>query len=228
MPRKPTRYPLPLYTRMLKRWISATFWLGIFLLGFGAAAWFWGPQFSELNIYFLLGAGAFALLVTLLLFLLRKAAYLQLFPAHLRIVTPFMRIKVGYKRIQRTHTAEVSNLFPIKKVRGMRGEIIAPFMKYTAIVLNLNAYPLPSWILHTFLSPFFFIPKDKSPHFILLVENWLDFSTELESCRASAIQYQPPQQQTPLVMVSDRAKPTPPKKGRSGILSGLGKDKNNK
>jgi hypothetical protein len=32
-----------------------------------------------------------------------------------------------------------------------------------------------------FLSPFFF--KDKTPHIVLLVKDWLRFSTELESMR---------------------------------------------
>jgi hypothetical protein len=224
MPRKPNRYPMPLYERVIKRWVSATFWLGIFLIGFGAAAWFMLPQYQEWEIYMLLGTGALALLITLILFLLRKGAYLQLYPGYLRIVTPFMRVKVGYKRILRSYTAEVSSLFPAKKMRGMRKEIIAPFMKHTAIVITLNAYPRSPWLLHTVLSPFFFIPKDKSPHFILLVDNWLDFSTDLESSRAAAIQYTPPQQQTPLVMVSDRAKPAPSKKRKKGLLSGLGDD----
>jgi hypothetical protein len=55
------------------------------------------------------------------------------------------------------------------------------------------------------------------------VDNWLDFSTDLESCRAASIQYTPPQQQSPLLMVSDRAK-SPAKKKKSGLLSGLGDD----
>jgi hypothetical protein len=226
MPRKPKRYLLPLYERMMKRWISATFWLGVSLIGFGAAAWFWAPQFSDRNVYLLLGAGALAFFVTLILFLIRKAAYLQLFPAYLRIVTPFMRVKVGYKSIKRTYTAEMSGIFS-KKVRGMRREIISPFIKHTAIVLNLTAYPIAPWVLHTFLSPFFFIPKDKTPHFILLVDNWLDFSTDLESSRSAAIQYTPPQQQSPLLLVSDRAKQPRPKK-KKGLLSGLGDDERNK
>ncbi len=191
MPRKPKRYPLPLYERMLKRWISATFWLAVFTTAFGAAAWFWAPQISEFNIYLLLGAGAFAFFVTLILFLIRKAAYLQLYPEYLRIATPFMRVKVNYKIIKRTNTVEMGNIFSMKKVRGMRREIIAPFVKHTAIVLNLSAYPKASWVLHSFLSYFFFIPKDKTPHFILLVDNWLDFSTDLESSRSAAIQYRP-------------------------------------
>lgn len=223
MPRKPKRYPLPLYERMLKRWISATFWLAVFVTGFGAAAWFFAPQLSDFNVYLLLGAGGVAFLITLILFLIRKSAYLQLHPDTLRIVTPFMRVKVGYKRIQRTYTADMNNLFPSKKVRGMRREIIAPFMKHTAIVLNLSSYPKAAWVLHAFLSYFFFIPKDKSPHFILLVDDWLDFSTDLESSRAAAIQYRPPQQQSPLVMVSGLAKEKPRKK-KKGLLSGLGDD----
>jgi hypothetical protein len=223
MPRKPKRYPLPLYERMLKRWISATFWIAVFVTGFGAAAWFFAPQLSDFNVYLLLGAGAVAFLITLILFLIRKSAYLQLYPDDLRLVTPFMRVKVGYRRIQRTYTADMSNLFPPKKVRGMRWEILSPYIKNTAIVANLSAYPMAPWILHAFLSYFFFIPKDKSPHFILLVDNWLDFSTDLESCRAAAIQYRPPQQQSPLVMVSGLAEEKPKKK-KKGLLSGLGDD----
>jgi hypothetical protein len=227
MPRKPKRYPLLLYERMLKRWISATFWLAVFVTGFGAAAWFYAPQFPDFNIYLLLGAGAFAFLVTLILFLIRKSAYLQLYPAYLRIVTPFMRVKVNYKSIKRTNTAEMGNLFSMKKVRGMRREIVAPYLKHTAIVLNLSAYPMAPWILHSFLSYFFFIPKDKTPHFILLVDNWLDFSTDLESSRSAAIQYRPPQQQSPLVMVSGLAEEKP-KKRKRGLLSGLGDDERKK
>jgi len=227
MSRKPKRYPLPLYERMLKRWVSATFWLAVFVTGFGAAAWFYAPQFSDFNIYLLLGAGAFAFLVTLILFLIRKAAYLQLYPEYLRIVTPFMRVKVNYKSIKRTNTAEMGNLFSMKKVRGMRREIVAPFIKHTAIVLNLSASPMASWILHSFLSYFFFIPKDKTPHFILLVDNWLDFSTDLESSRSAAIQYRPPQQQSPLLMVSGLAEEKP-KKRKRGLLSGLGDDERKK
>jgi hypothetical protein len=223
MPRKPKRYPLPLYERMLKRWISATFWIAVFVTGFGAAAWFFAPQLSDFNVYLLLGAGAVAFLITLILFLIRKSAYLQLYPDDLRLVTPFMRVKVGYRRIQRTYTADMSNLFPPKKVRGLRREILSPYIKNTAIVANLSAYPMAPWILHAFLSYFFFIPKDKSPHFILLVDNWLDFSTDLESCRAAAIQYRPPQQQSPLVMVSGLAEEKPKKK-KKGLLSGLGDD----
>ena len=223
MPRKPKRYPLPLYQRMLKRWISATFWLAVFVTAFGAAAWFWAPQVSTESVYFLLGAGVFAFFITLILFLIRKSAYLQLYPEYLRIATPFMRVKISYKRIQRTYTADMSSIFTPKKVHGMRREIIAPYIKNTAIVINLKAYPIPSWLLHAFLSYFFFIPRDKTPHFVLLVENWLDFSTDLESSRAAALEYRPPVQQTPLVMVSGLAEKKP-KKRKHGLLSGLGDD----
>ena len=165
MPRKPKRYPLLLYERMLKRWISATFWLAVFVTGFGAAAWFYAPQFSDFNIYLLLGAGAFAFLVTLILFLIRKSAYLQLYPDYLRIVTPFMRVKVNYKSIKRTNPAEMGNLFSMKKVRGMRREIVAPFMKHTAIVLNLSAYPMAPWILRCFSLVLFLHPQGQNTAF---------------------------------------------------------------
>jgi len=53
----------------------------------------------------------------------------------------------------------------------------------TAIVINLNGYPMPQFVLRWFLSPFFF--KDKTPHIVILVKDWLRFSAELDSMRFS-------------------------------------------
>ena len=52
----------------------------------------------------------------------------------------------------------------------------------TAVVVELNGYPISQTVLRFFLSPFFF--KDKTPHFVILVEDWMRFSTELESMRS--------------------------------------------
>jgi hypothetical protein len=46
----------------------------------------------------------------------------------------------------------------------------------------LNGYPINQAVLKLFLSPFFF--KDKTPHFVILVQDWMRFSSELESLRA--------------------------------------------
>ena len=43
---------------------------------------------------------------------------------------------------------------------------------------------MPITTLRLFLSPFFF--KDKTPHLVILVQDWMAFSTELESLRVTA------------------------------------------
>jgi hypothetical protein len=45
----------------------------------------------------------------------------------------------------------------------------------------MSALPLSVQTLRLFLSPFFF--KDQTPHLVILVEDWMGFSTELESRR---------------------------------------------
>jgi hypothetical protein len=225
--RKARRYQLILYERMMKRWLSATFWLGVFLAGFGTAAWFWLPSMNRDQIYLLWGVGTFSLLVTLILFFLRKSSYVELLKDRLLIATPFFRVRVPYKSIKRTYTSEMNVLFPKKKLRGQRREILAPLLNNSAIVVVLTKYPMSAGILHTFLSPFFFV--DKTPHFVLLVNNWMDFSTELESLRSGSIQYQPPQQQHVIAPPRRPAPSAPAKKAKkSGLLSSLDEDDKNK
>jgi hypothetical protein len=53
---------------------------------------------------------------------------------------------------------------------------------HTALVIHFTALPIPTSTLRLFLSPFFF--HDRSPHLVILVRDWMGFSTELDSMRA--------------------------------------------
>lgn len=185
MARAGKRYPLLIYTRMLDRW-----WPALFVLGLAVAALAW-PFYNDLygrltepwRWMTLAGLGLGLILVSLLMLGLRKSAYVRPFSDHFLLVTPFLRLNVSYRRLQRTTTASVASLFPPKSLSGMRREIIYPFLSYTAVVIELNALPMPQSTLRLFLSPFFF--KDKTPHLVLLIQDWLRFSTELDSLRVS-------------------------------------------
>jgi hypothetical protein len=83
------------------------------------------------------------------------------------------------------------NLFPPKSLSNWNRELLEPMFGNTAIVVHLTSYPLPRGVLRLFLSPFFFY--DKTPHFILVVADWMAFSTELDSRRISGkVPRQPP------------------------------------
>ncbi len=174
------RYPLVIYTRMMNRWAPVLLVLGVALLGIswavyglGAEQWRWLGMGSGGGVNLFAGG---------LMLLFRNAAYVQPFKDHLRIATPFLRLNVSYKRIRRTAPATMASLFPSKSVSSTQADIIQPLAKMTAVVVELGAYPMSRSVLRMFLSPLFF--KDKSPHFVILVNDWMRFSTELESMRS--------------------------------------------
>jgi hypothetical protein len=75
----------------------------------------------------------------------------------------------------------IYSIFPPKSVSGWGRELLAPLSSKTAILVDLNGYPVSPILLRLLLSPYFF--KDKTPHFVLLVEDWMGLSTDLESYR---------------------------------------------
>jgi len=182
------RYPLVIYTRMIDRW-----WPAIFLLGLAMTALAW-PFYSDLykrltepwRWMTMAGVGSGLILISLLMLALRKSAYVQPFNDRLLLATPFLRMNISYRRVLRTTTASMAGLFPPKSLRGMRREIIEPLAGMTAVVIDLNGFPISRSTLRFFLSPFFF--KDNTPHLVLLVQNWMGFSTEVESMRTGGNQ----------------------------------------
>ncbi len=131
----------------------------------------------------LAGVGGLCILATLLMLLFRKSAYVRAYGDHFLLATPFLRMNVSYRRIMRTSSASMGTLFPTAKMPALKRESIEPLLRYTALVIDLNALPMPRSALRLFLSPFFF--KDNTPHLVILVKNWMAFSTELESMRSS-------------------------------------------
>ena len=173
------RYPLVIYTHMLDRWWPAILMLGLALLGLAWAVYSWG--FEEWRWLAFASIGGVIVFIGLLLLILRKSAYVQPFGDHLRLVTPFLRLNISYKRFQRASSANMGTLFPPNSVSKWQAGIIQPVAKMTALVIELNGYPMSQSALRFFLSPLFF--KDKTPHFIILVNDWMKLSAELESMR---------------------------------------------
>ncbi|MBI5825875.1 MAG: hypothetical protein HZB18_17755 [Chloroflexi bacterium] len=174
------RYPLVIYTHMLNRWYPALLALGFFLL---VLAWgIYARGFEQWRWLAIASIGGLNVFLGLSLLALRKSAYVQPFSDHLRLATPFLRLNISYKRLRRTSSANMGALFPPKSVSKWQAEIIEPIAKMTVIVLELTAFPMSQSSMRLFLSPLFF--KDKTPHFVILVNDWMRFSSELESMRS--------------------------------------------
>lgn len=179
------RYPLLLYTRMMDRWSPPVFWIGVTILAL--AWWLYQDVYSRLTQPWqwetMAGVGLLSVLASLLMLALRKSVYVRALGDHFLLATPFLRMNVSYRRIRRTGTASMLSLFPPDKMSFLKRDTIEPLLKLTAVVVELNSLPIPRPALRFFLSPFFF--KDNTPHIVLLVQNWMAFSTELESMRVS-------------------------------------------
>ena len=179
------RYPLLIYTHMIDRW-----WPAILLLGLALVSLTWLPYqdpFMRLaepwRWQIMAWLGGAVILISLVMASFRKGGYVQPFSDHLRLVTPFLRMNISYRRILRTSTVSMATTFPLKSLSGWRREIIRPLASLTAVKIELNAFPMPRSALRFFLSPFFF--QDNTPHFIILVNDWMGLATELDSMRVS-------------------------------------------
>jgi hypothetical protein len=175
------RYPLVIYTHMMDRWRPWIFGLGLALLGLAGVIFYWGME--QWRWVAIGSVGIFNMFASILMWIIRKSAYVQPFPDHLRLVTPFLRINISYKRFRRTSTANMGALFPPNKVSSAQVEILQHIAGMTVIVIELTSHPMSQSTLRFFLSPLFF--KDKNPHFVILVDDWMRLSTELDSIRSS-------------------------------------------
>lgn len=185
------KFPLLVYQHLLNRWWAPMFAIGLvmFALAYGE---YIHPvyKFIPWRWQLFAGIGVLAIFIGIFFVVLRQLAYIQAFPGYIKLVTPFMRINISYKRLHKTTTSEMRQLFPPKSMSGWIRDIFAPLASQTAIVLELNSYPVSSVILRMFLSRFFF--KDKTPHFVILVQDWMKLSSEIDSYRSGENPYPGP------------------------------------
>jgi hypothetical protein len=127
--------------------------------------------------------GGLAIFIGIVFIVMKNFAYVQPLPNYLKLVTPFFRMNISYKRIKRVIPTEMHLLFPRKSLSWWMQEIFAPLASRTALVIELNGYPISPRILRMFLSRFFF--KDKTPHLVLVVKDWMMLSAELDSFRTN-------------------------------------------
>jgi hypothetical protein len=203
MARAGHKYPLIVYRHMLNRW-----WPPILAIGLGMFALAYTEYYIEPLGRFLpwrwqlcVAVGILAILIGIFFWAIRFFAYVRPFPTYLKLVTPFMRINISYKRIKKTTATEMRHLFAFKSMSWWVREIFSPLANKTALVVDFSSYPISPAVLRLFLYRFFF--KDKTPHLVILVPDWMRFSSELESMR-SGIDLNPPPQKRPKSSILSR------------------------
>ncbi len=201
MARAGHKYPLIVYQHMLNRW-----WPAMIALGIGMFALAYSEYIDPLAQFIVWrwqlsgGIGILAIVVGIFFFIIRYFAYVQPLPNYLKLVTPFMSINISYKRIKKTTATEMHYLFPRNSLSGWVQDIFAPLANKTALIIELSGFPVSPKLLRLFLSRFFF--KDNTPHLVILVKDWMRFSTELESMRSGVDPNPPGQKRSPNSILS--------------------------
>jgi hypothetical protein len=60
--------------------------------------------------------GVLTIMLGVFFLIIRQIAYVQAFPGYLKLVTPFLRLNISYKRIHKITTTEMKLLFPPKSM----------------------------------------------------------------------------------------------------------------
>jgi hypothetical protein len=174
------RQILLLYQRMMDRLWRVTLPLGLLML----AWWYWGGRvfFAPLEppIDIITLCCAIALILFSFFFIItRHMAYVQAREDHLRLVTPFINLKVSYQRVRSIYPVNFIQLFPLKEASWSQRRFLEPFYGKTAVALELTTLPLSRNFLRLFFAPQMFLPTTRG--FVLLVDDWMELSTEIDS-----------------------------------------------
>ncbi len=177
------RFPLLLYRAVARRWRGAAFWL----MPAGAALWYalrYGdPPAPDQAICGAIVGGIGALL-WLYTRLLRRAAVLCT-PKGMRIRTPLYTIGFSYRRIERVRPVTFATLYPAGEEKAARRRLYAGIWGKTALVVDLNSYPLSPALLRLWLPRYCFLPDGRG--LVLIVEDWMGLSRCLDTCRNACL-----------------------------------------
>ncbi len=195
MARAGHKYPLIVYRHMVNRWWPAMIAIGLGMFALAYSEYIQPiSQFISWRWQLFAAIGGLAIVIGIFFWIMRFFAYVQPYPTYLKLVTPFIRINISYKRIKKTTSTEMRYLFSLKSMSGWVQDIFSPLANNTAVVIELSGYPISPNLLRLFLSRFFF--KDKTPHLVILVKDWMRFSSELESMRSGIDPNPPPKKRS--------------------------------
>jgi len=103
-------------------------------------------------------------------------------------VTPFLRLNISFRRMRSAHPALLQQLFPPQSAKWAQRRFLEPFYGKTVLVIELKGYPLSPFLLRLFLPEQMF--STRSEGLVILTDDWMKFSTELDSMHGNWLQAQ--------------------------------------
>ena len=184
--KKGNRYRLLVYYRTWNRLWKEMFAIGFLLL----ILWHFSYDSSFLHLTplttnLVLGSAVVCLFFSLVSFIARRLNYVQPFPTHLLLVTPLLRLNISYKRINSVRPIDVAKTFHPSKLSWSQRNTIEPFYGMTGVGVILYQYPLSYKFLRLFIPLSLFLPHTTG--ICLIVKDWMNLSTEIDSMIASQL-----------------------------------------
>ena len=127
----------------------------------------------------LMVGGVVTLAFTIFALIARQMAYVQARQDHFRLVTPFLSLKVSYRRIRSIRPTQFAKIFPPEELGRFQRKNYAHFYGMTALVIELTGYPTSPSTIRVIMGSAFLLPK--STGLVLLVPDWMALSMEIDS-----------------------------------------------
>lgn len=175
------RFQLLIYERMFQRWA----WACIVIAVASFTLWWFAPHAKGIRSSFrplTLIPGLASLVILIYIFLARRLAWVQCRPNQLRIQTPIYRLDISYSRIKAVRPSTLAQVFDPAGEKSFTRGWLRPYWAKTAIMAELSKYPLDERWLRLWFNRFLFAPTGAG--FVLLVEDWMALSRQLEDFRS--------------------------------------------
>ncbi|MFL7794639.1 MAG: hypothetical protein AB8I69_21020 [Anaerolineae bacterium] len=176
------RFRLLIYERMWQKW-------GVISLLVALASgvlWLLAPRIrflpSSLRMLILVPALSSSAIFAYV-FMARRMAWVQCKPGTLHIQTPIYPLDISYARIKIVRPTEFSHIFDPSKEKQARRNWLRPYWGMTAVVVEISKYPIKKEWLRLWFNRYMFSPEVTG--FVLLVDDWMTFSRQLDDFRSN-------------------------------------------
>jgi hypothetical protein len=185
--RPASRFPLLVYRRLFRMW----FWPSMLLLVVAILLLVFDPlllgrwRWAFLPLIFVTG------LLTVYA-LLARIAYVQAHPKALRIRTPLLPLVISYGRLNTVRPTPFKAQYPPNRLSWSQRQLAEKLYGRTCLLVELTGYPVSRHLLSLLLGRF--LLAIDSIGLVLLVEDWLQLSNEIEGARAEWVIRRTPRQ----------------------------------
>ena len=174
------RFRLLVYGRMWQRWAFPC----LLIAPASVALWWLAPQISmidqRLRILTLFPALA-AVLMFIYTFWARNRSWVECRTGHLRIQTPVLPVAISYSRVRVVRPKPFAQVYNAALTNPARHRWLEPYLRTTALSVELTAYPVDEKWLRLWISPYLLDPD--SPEIVLVVSDWMTLSRQIDDFR---------------------------------------------